>query len=138
ALTPGAQKTAAGARKVADGNAQIAALGSTATAGADKLAGQVPAIRAAIQERMEDAGIPKADIDAALAKLDVLGTDITDSTTKTDGLNAQLQQLAAGSEQVAQGSAQVADGAGKLQTGSAALATGAGTLASGSSQVATG
>ncbi|PPF52837.1 hypothetical protein C5B94_11375 [Clavibacter michiganensis] len=138
ALTPGAQQVATGARQVANGNAQIAALGSTASAGADDLAAEVPAIRADIVARMTAAGIPQAEIDQALTRLDGLGKGITDAAAKTDGLSAQLTTLAAGSERVAQGSAQVADAAGQLQTGSATLAQGAGTLATGGRQVADG
>ncbi len=137
-LTTGANQVAAGARQVAAGNDQLAAKADQAGALANRAADAVPQARQDIVARLTSAGATQAQIDAALAVLDPLGTKITDGNAQVQHLVGQVDRLAAGADQVASGSAQVASGAGQVAQGSARLASGAGQTASGAASLRDG
>ncbi|MDL9978088.1 YhgE/Pip family protein [Microbacterium candidum] len=144
-LSQGAHQVASGAAQVAAGDRQIAGYADKAGTAAQDVTDALPQARADIIAELEKQGLDQAQIDAVVAKLDVLGDKVRAGNTTVQGAVGKIDQLAAGADQVAAGAAQVASGAdaaaagsAQLATGSAALADGLGTLTNGADQLRDG
>jgi putative membrane protein len=130
-LTDGTAQLASGAAQVADGTARLAAKGDQAAVLGSQLAGQLPALRADLQQRLAAQGVPQDQIDQVLAQLDPVAA-------KADAANAQLQALAGQVDALASGAAQVSTGAQQAHDGASQLAGGLGALSSGATQLQDG
>jgi putative membrane protein len=144
-LPADAATLAAGAQQVADGDAQVAAVGAQLAQPTSGIAAEVPQTRADVVAALQAAGLDEAEVAAALAPLDRLGTAIVEGDGQAQTALGQLQQLAAGAQQVADGASrlsaaapQLADGIAQAADGSSRLSDGATTLASGAAAAASG
>lgn len=125
------RQLADGAQQVADGDAHIAAIGGEVADAVAPVAARVPETRAAIVERLQQAGLDEAQIAVALGPLDGLGDDVAAADARVQDASAQLDRLAAGAQQVAHGAERLASASPQLAAGIANAADGAGDLADG-------
>lgn len=125
------RQLADGAQQVADGDARIAAIGGEVADAVAPVAARVPEARAAIAERLQQAGLDDEQIAAALGPLDGLGDDVAAADARVQDASAQLDRLASGAQQVADGAERLAGASPQLAAGISSAADGAGDLASG-------
>jgi putative membrane protein len=144
-LASGAAQVASGATQVADGARQVA--GGTATldgyadqagTAAQAVVDALPQVRSEIAAELAARGLTPAEIDEILARLDPLGTRITEANATVQSAVGQVDTLAAGAAQVASGASQVATGATQVADGAASAASGSAALQSGASALSTG
>jgi putative membrane protein len=144
-LARGAHQVADGAAQVAAGNRTLAGYADRAGAASQEVANALPQARADVIAELQKQGLDQTQIDAVVAKLDVLGDKVRSGNTTVQGAVGKVDQLSAGANQVAAGAARVASGSDAAASGSARLSTGAsaltgglGTLASGADQLRDG
>ncbi len=130
-LADGAAQLAAGAAQLADGNAQLAAAADRVASAAAQARANLPAVRAAIADRLLAQGLTQADIDAVLAELAPLSSAVESADARARSAIGSIDQLAAGSAQLstaagaaASGAASLADGVTQLDQGAASLRDG--------------
>ena len=133
-----ATQLADGAQQVADGDTTISGYADQVGTVSQTAADAVPTVRADIIGYLQQQGIPEDQIDQVIARLDTLGTKVTDGNTQVQSAVGQIDQLASGSQQVAAGAKQLAASAPALTSGIQQAASGASTLADGASQAASG
>jgi putative membrane protein len=127
-----------GAQQVADGDAAVAGYANRAGALSQEAADAVPTARAQIIQYMQQQGIPQAQIDEVIAKLDVVGAKVTDGKPQVQSAVGKVNRLASGAQQVANGASQLAASAPALSGGIQQAAAGAGTLRDGLGALADG
>ncbi|MBC7441305.1 MAG: YhgE/Pip domain-containing protein [Ramlibacter sp.] len=144
-LATGSSQVAAGTRKLADGAPQLAATADKAASTLTDAGTSLAAARTAMADQLTDDGLTPAQIEAVLAQLDPVDTEVGAGQALTGGLKAALDPLpadsatlAGGAAAVADGAATARDGAARLSAGAAQTATGAGQAAAGAGQAATG
>jgi putative membrane protein len=137
-LPDATERLASGAGQVADGNAELAAQGDKAATTAQDVADRLPAIRAAVAERLAQTELPADQQDALLGELDPIGAGVAEANAAAQDLRGRLDALATGSAQVAEGADQLAASAPALAGGIATAADGASDLASGAEQASVG
>lgn len=130
-LADGAAQLAAGAAQLADGNAQLAASADRVASAAAQARANLPAVRAAIADRLLAQGLTQADIDAVLAELAPLSSAVESADARARSAIGSIDQLAVGSAQLstaagaaASGAASLADGVTQLDQGAASLRDG--------------
>jgi putative membrane protein len=137
-LAQGAHQVADGAAQVAAGNRTLAGYADRAGAASQEVANALPQARTDIIAELQTQGLDQAQIDAVVAKLDVLGDKVRAGNTTVQGAVGKVDQLSAGADQVASGAAQVASGADAAASGSAQLSSGASALTKGLGTLTTG
>jgi putative membrane protein len=137
-LAQGAHQVADGAAQVAEGNRTLAGYADRAGAATQEVANALPQARTDIIAELQKQGLDQAQIDAVVAKLDVLGDKVRAGNTTVQGAVGKVDQLADGADQVASGAAQVASGADAAASGSAQLSSGAAALTNGLGTLTTG
>lgn len=130
-LADGTATLASGASQVAAGTAQLAAKGDQAAAAGTQLAGQLPALRAQLQQQLAADGLTQDQIDGILAQLDPLATKAGSAQSQLTALASQVDALNAGAQKVSAGTEQAHQGASSLASGLTTLSSGASTLQSG-------
>lgn len=138
ALPSGTAALADGAAQVADGDAQLAAIADRVGAAAQEAADTVPQVRAELVQRLQDAGVPQADIDTILAQYDALAADVATANARAQSAVDDIDALADGAAQVADGAAQLAASATTLAAAVTAASDGAAQLADGTAELASG
>ncbi len=139
------QALARGARRVADGNATVAATGDqVATASADLL-DTLTSTQGDLADRLRAAGFTEEQVNQVLAAASRVGGPVSQANTQVQTAARQLGELSSGAAQVADGASRLAAAAGPLHAGihdasagSDRLASGATTLADGNAQLASG
>ncbi|GGF30075.1 YhgE/Pip domain-containing protein [Subtercola lobariae] len=127
-----------GAQAVAGGNAQLSAAATQAASVAQDAADQVAPARAQIVQDLTDLGLTPDQQAPILAKLDTVGTAISNGNDQIQGVNTQVAKLSTGAAQVAAGTQQLADNAPALTSGINQADSGAHQVASGTQQLADG
>lgn len=151
-LADGATQIHDGAAQLADGNAQLAAGLGTLEDGAAQVhggtaqlasvadqigdavnaaSGDLPTIREDIRQALAEQGLTDDEIAGVLARLDPIGTRLTDAAGRVQATREQIDRLDAGA-------GEVADGAAQLSAGAQTAATGANDLSSATQTAATG
>jgi putative membrane protein len=130
-LSTGAEEVSSGTAQVAAGDAQLATVAEGAANSAADAVAALPETRSGIQSQLELIGLSQAQIDAVLATLDPVASNLTTG-------NEQLQTVVSQADQLAAGSSMVATGAARLATATTAIGDGAGQVAAGADQLSTG
>lgn len=150
---------AAGAQQVSDGAATAASSSRHLAQGSQQVTAGLAALQASLRSELTAAGVPAAQVDAAVAQVAALHSGSQQVTSGLGSLVTGTQGLAAGSAQVSAGTtslataapalsagaahastaaSQLAAGARTLSAGTAAVSSGASSLASGTSSIASG
>lgn len=129
---------ARGARKVADGDAGIAAHGQSARDLVGDLAAEHTKRRAVIEQRLRDQGLTAEQAAPVLAAYDQLGNHVDRAGEKVRQLSGKLDALALGAGQVADGAEALAQATPALKQGIGDARTGADRLATGADELAEG
>lgn len=153
------RRLADGAGQVADGNQKVADAASLAATASGDLQGRLDGYRTQLAQDLNNAGVPDAQVQEILGRLDQLRSPVDQADAKIQTMNGQLAQLASGARQVSDGAhqlaaatpqltsgiAQAADasnqirgGAAKLSDGEQSAVTGTTKLADGSTQLRNG
>ncbi len=146
------KKLADGAGQVADGNQKVAVAASLAATASGDIQAKLDGYRTQLGKDLRDAGVPEADVQEILGRLDQLRSPVDEANTKIQGANTQLTQLASGARQVSDGAhelaaatpqltsgiAQAADASVKIRDGAAKLDDGEKSAVTGTNQLADG
>ncbi|OZM72163.1 ABC transporter [Amycolatopsis antarctica] len=135
ALPDQSRQLADGASQVAEGNTRLAEAGSLLASASTGLQGDLDAARDRITQRLRDAGLPEAEVQATIAVLEDARKPVNDANGKIQETSGQLDTLADGARRVSDGAAQLAGSAPALTGGIAKASDGANQLRDGAARL---
>jgi putative membrane protein len=138
ALPAQTAQLASGARQVADGNAQVSREVGRVAATAQQVVDRLQSTRAAVAQRLRDAGLTEEQVNSVLAPVDQLLAPIVAANAKLQKGNTQVKALADGARKVSDGAGRLADRTPQLTAGIGRAAGGAHQASAGAHQLATG